>query len=112
MFQRESKFKDTLVNLLGTAGYVLWFLISGVFTVLPFVMIDVSWWVTIILIVAYVLIPAIIPIIPVEFGFWIWGFVCAVSGPQGFLTVLYYIAFGMKYVLPFVFTIISATFNP
>lgn len=106
MIQRNSTIKDKLGETLGVVGFILYYLITGFITVLPFVMIDVSWYVTLILIVAYVFIPAIIPLVPIGLGLWIWGFVCAISGPQDFLAILYYIVFAVK-CIPLAITMIE-----
>ena len=103
--------KDKLIIALGTAGYIIYYLVFGFLSVLPFIMIDVPWYVLLILIAAYLIVPSLIPILPVQLGIWIWGLVCAINGPQNFLAILYYIVFVIQYVIPILIAIISALFD-
>lgn len=92
--------KEKLSSALGIFGIVLYYLILLAVGVLPFVMINISSSILrFILFFLYFIFPSSSII------FWIWGFVCAICGPQDWLAILYYILFGVMF-LPFFFDIV------
>lgn len=87
--------KEKLISLLGSTGLILFYLLRVFISVLPFVMIDLNFFVTFLLIFLNFLLPALST--PV---FWIWGLVCAINGVQDFFAIFYYVVFAIVY-LPF-----------
>ncbi len=96
--------KDKLLSFLGGFGMVLWYLLSLVVSVLPFVMIGTRFWITLILIGVEMAFPA------TSIIFWIWGLVCALQGAQDVWAIIYYIA-SVVLFLPYFISIISGFFN-
>ena len=94
-----NRIKDFLSNTLGTFGGILSFIFPLFVSVLPFVMIDCSWIVTLILFA----IEYFFPITTIVF--WIWGLISAINGPQNIITIIYYIAFIIAF-LPFIISTI------
>lgn len=92
--------KEKLVNALGVFGGILWFVVSSLIYVLPFVMIGGSFWLTALLITIVYFFPISSVI------FWVWGLVCAILGPQDVFAIIYYVAFAILF-LPFFISIIS-----
>ena len=86
--------KEKLTNLFGSLGLILYFGHSILVGVLPFVMIDTSFWMTCL----FFLIEQIFPLATVFF--WIWGLVCTIQGIQDIWAIIYYISFGVLF-LPF-----------
>jgi hypothetical protein len=101
--QKES-LKDRFQGALGFLGIVLYYLIRIFIAILPFVMIDANFIVTLILISVETFIPL------TSIVFWIWGFVCAIMGKQDFLAIMYYIVFAVAW-LPFYIQIIKSLFR-
>ena len=96
--------KDKLMNTLGTVGVILWYLVSLLIAVLPFVMIDASFLLNILFFTIIQIFPASSVI------FWIWGLVCAINGPQDAWAIIYYILFIIMF-LPFFISTISSLFS-
>ena len=88
--------KDKLINALGSVGLILWYLLSLLIAVMPFVMIHASLFINLLLIAVALFIPATSGI------FWIWGLVCAIRGSQDALTVIYYVLFVVMFLPYFV----------
>ena len=86
--------KDKLLNALGSAGGILWYLLSLLIAVMPLVMIDASFLLNLLLWGVMFFIPATSGI------FWIWGLFCALRGPQDLIAIIYYVLFVIMF-LPF-----------
>ena len=86
--------KDKLLNALGVVGFILWYVVSAIVYVLPFVMIGASFWVNLLLFGIVFFFP------PSSIVFWIWGLVCATQGPQDVWAIIYYVLFLVMF-LPF-----------
>lgn len=96
--------KDKLLNALGSAGGILWYLLSLLIAVMPLVMIGASFWLNLLLL-------AVIQFIPATSGlFWIWGLVCAIRGPQDIIAIIYYVLFVIMF-LPFFINTVLNIFN-
>ena len=93
--------KEKLLNSLGYVGGIIWFIVSSLIYVLPFVMIGASFWLNLLLFSIVYFFPASSVI------FWIWGLVCAIQGPQDVWAIAYYILFAVLF-LPFFVSIISS----
>jgi hypothetical protein len=86
--------KAKLLNALGSAGGILWYLLSLLIAVMPLVMIDASFLLNLLLWGVMFFIPATSGI------FWIWGLFCALRGPQDLIAIIYYVLFVIMF-LPF-----------
>lgn len=86
--------KDKLLNALGSAGGILWYLLSLTIAIMPLVMIDAPFLLNLLLWGVMLFIPATSGI------FWIWGLVCTLRGPQDVIAIIYYILFVIMF-LPF-----------
>lgn len=91
--------KEKLLNALGTFGGILWFIVSAIIYVLPFVMIGESFWLNLLLFGIVYFIPS------TSIIFWVWGLVCAIQGPQDVLAIIYYVLFAIAFI-PFFVSII------
>lgn len=83
--------KENLAYSLGTFGiilaYLLGFLFESIILVFPVIMIGMKWWLILLLSMLEQFFPIVTPIL------WIWGLVCAIIGPQSWVTIAYYILF-------------------
>lgn len=96
-----SNLKEKIIELLGGAGYILYFLLLGIVTVVPLVMIGTNWWQSLIIIIVNQFLPVISTV------FWIWGLIKAIQGPQDVFAIIYYVLFAIVY-LPFFITFIAS----
>lgn len=96
--------KEKLIDALGVVGVLIYYAFRLVASVLPFVMIDTTFFVTILLIIAAQMIPFATPIL------WVWGLFGAINGPQDFWAVTYYILFALC-VLPFLINLLKIFFS-
>ena len=93
--------KEKLLSALGNLGLILYYVIRLSVSVLPLVMIDANFILTLL----FCLIAAVVPLAsPV---FWIWGLVRAVTGTQDWMTIVYYICFGIIF-LPFILDLLCS----
>lgn len=93
--------KEKLEGLLGGFGAILFLVIRLLICVLPFVMIDSSFWLTLILL-------AINYFFPISsIVFWVWGLVCTIQGTQDIFAIVYYIAFAVMWLPFFISTVVS-----
>ena len=90
--------------LFGGFGVILYYIVTLVIAVLPFVMIDVSFWLTFLFIGINLIFP------PATIVFWIWGLVCAINGVQDVFAIIYYVVF-VAACLPFFIGTVSAFFK-
>ena len=96
--------KEKLINALGAFGLVLWYLLSSIIYVLPFVMIGGSFWLTLLLLTIEYFIPISSSV------FWVWGLVCAIKGQQDIFAIIYYVVFAVAFI-PFFIGIASEIFR-
>lgn len=93
--------KDKLFNTLGIAGVILYYIITLIITVLPFVMIGANFFVTLLLLAINTFLPFTSAI------FWIWGLVCAINGVQDIWAIIYYILFVIMWIPYYISIIVS-----
>ena len=93
--------KEKMIGTLGAFGFILYYIISILVCILPFVMIDLNFILTFVLIVINYLFPLSSII------FWIWGLVGAINGPQDIFAIIYYICFAILW-LPFFISILTS----
>ena len=92
------------MNALGTAGIILWYLVSLLIAIIPFVMIGASFLLNLLFFGIVQFFPASSVV------FWIWGLVCAIKGPQDAWAIIYYVLFVIMF-LPFFISAILNLFN-
>ena len=96
--------KEKLQTTLGTIGGILFYLVSLTIYILPLVMIGASFWWDLLFF-------AILYFFPVSsIVFWIWGLVCAITGPQDAWAIIYYVLFVVMWI-PFFFSSIAELFS-
>lgn len=96
--------KEKLLATFGTIGGILFYLVSFAIYILPLVMIGASFWWDLLFF-------AILYFVPVSsIVFWIWGLVCAITGPQDAWAIIYYVLFVVLWV-PFFFSTIAELFS-
>ena len=93
--------KEKLMNALGTAGIIIWYIVSLLIAVIPFVMIGASFFLNILFFGIVQLFP------PSSVVFWIWGLVCAIKGPQDTWAIIYYVLFVIMFLPFFINSILS-----
>ena len=93
--------KEKLFATFGCLGGILWYVLSSLVTVLPFVMIAESWWACVLLATIAWFIPASSVV------FWVWGLVCAIQGVQDAWAISYYVLFVVMFLPFFVCTVID-----
>lgn len=91
--------KDKLQSILGGFGIAVYFVISLLASVLPFVMIGTSFWLNLIFFGIIQFVPATSVI------FWVWGLIAAINGVQDVFAIIYYVLFAILF-LPFFISII------
>ena len=92
--------KQKLQLSLGAIGGIVFHLITLTVYVLPIVMINTSfWWDALFFVILY-----IFPVTSVIF--WIWGLVCAITGPQDIFAIIYYVLFVVLWI-PFFVSVIK-----
>jgi hypothetical protein len=97
--------REKLQTTLGAIGGILFYLISCGIYILPLIMIGASFW-------RNLLFFAILYFFPVSsIIFWIWGLVCAITGPQDAWAIIYYVLFVVMWIPFFVSTILDLLIN-
>lgn len=96
--------KEKLQNALGVLGIAIYFIIRFIIGALPFVMINASFGVTILLITIEQFLPL------TSLLFWIWGLICAINGKQDLWSIAYYILFAALYI-PFILDVFRTLFE-
>lgn len=96
--------KEKLFSIFGGFGVILYYVITLLIAILPFVMIDANFFVNLLLIGVSMFLPITTVI------FWIWGLICAIGGPQDVWAIIYYIAFVVLW-LPSFISILSSLFS-
>ena len=97
-------FKEKLIDRLGSFGIILYYILSSFIFVLTMVMMGTSFWLDIIFFGIMQLFP------PSCIIFWIWRLVCAITGPQDWLAIIYYIVFAVG-CLPFFISAVRSLFS-
>ena len=93
--------KDFLVGTFGVVGFGLWFIIGALTMFAPLVFLDVSFWVSLLIIIAILYIPIIGDI--TNLVIWIWSFVVVISEPIDGFSIAYFIIFaiyGLSTIIP------------
>lgn len=96
--------KEKLQSALGGFGLIIWYVISTIIYIIPFVMIGASFWLNIVFFGIIQLFP------PASIVFWIWGLICAINGVQDIWAIVYYVLFVIGF-MPFFIWIISSLFS-
>lgn len=96
--------KEKMVDTLGAFGMILYYIIHIAICILPFIMIDLNFVLTFILIC----IDSFFPLATIVF--WVWGLIKAIQGPQDIIAIIYYIAFAVLW-LPFFISILTSLFR-
>ena len=87
--------KEKFTNTLGLFGTILYFLYSILVSIMPFIMIGASFWLTFL----FLCIEQMFPLS--TFVFWIWGLVRAIGGVQDVWAIIYYVLFVVLFI-PFI----------
>lgn len=98
---RMSSVKEKLTTTFGAFGSIIYFVISAIVYVLPFIMIGGNFFLSLVLIGINTFVPFTSAV------FWIWGLICAIKGIQDVWAIIYYIAFAVIWVPFYISTIIS-----
>lgn len=96
--------KEKFLSALGNFGLILYYIIRLSVSILPLVMIDANFVLSFLFCVIMNVIPLASPV------FWVWGLVCAVSGTQDWMAIVYYICFGIIF-LPFIVDLLLPLFS-
>lgn len=96
--------KEKIVGALGTFGFILYFIVQLLVSILPFLMIGGGFFFSLLLISIHYFVPITSVI------FWIWGLVCAIKGVQDIWAVIYYIAFVVIWI-PFYINVLTSLFK-
>ena len=96
--------KDKLIGTLGSAGLILWYLLSLLIAIMPLVMINASFWLNLLLLAVILFVPATSGV------FWIWGLICTIRGPQDIIATIYYVLFVIMF-LPFFINSVFSIFR-
>lgn len=95
---------EKLLSALGTVGIIIWYALSLIVYILPFVMIGAPFLLNLVLLAIVYFFP------PSTLIFWVWGLIRAIQGEQDFWAILYYVMFAIGF-LPFFVSTISDLFN-
>ena len=85
-----------LTSALGTAGFVLYYVLFLAIAYAPLLFLGFPWWANILIVIGIMVIPFAGRL--VEFILWVWAFILVVQMPVGFKVVLFYIGAAL-YVL-------------
>ena len=94
-----NKIKEFLSNTLGVLGIILYYILILFVSILPILVLDVPF----LLDVIFLLIMQFIPFSSIVF--WIWSLIVAITGPQDYVTIIFYIGSVVVY-LPVIISII------
>ena len=100
----EGKMKEKFRSVLGGAGIILYYIVSLLVCFFPFFMINVSFWVDLLIFLGLQFIPA------ASVFLWIWGLIAAINGTQDVFAYIYYILFAAMF-LPFFIGLLSDIFR-
>ncbi len=96
--------KEKIIVKLGCLGVALYYALSLLISVLPFVMIGGGFFFGLVLISINYFIPL------TSIIFWFWGLICALKGVQDIWAILYYVLFVVMWI-PFYIGILKALFK-
>ena len=91
--------KEKFTNALGAVGVIIWYGLSLLVYILPFVMIGAGFLLNLVFFGVVYFFP------PSSLVFWIWGLVCAIQGKQDFWAIAYYVLFVLGFLPFFVVTV-------
>ena len=106
------KLKDVLVGSLGIVGYGIWTVLLYGFYFIPVFVLNIPWWVSIIIVLCVVNIPIFGEVL--YFATWIWSFIIIVSESINLFSIFYFVVFGLYVftgVIPSVVRLITAIFD-
>jgi hypothetical protein len=92
--------KDKLTDKLGVFGFILYLLLGFINLIVPCIMLKYAWWIKIlvfVVIIAFQLLGSI-----VLYGAWVLSFINVLSLPVGFLSITYYVCFGIFVLTQFI----------
>lgn len=89
--------KEKLFNSIGFVGFIIYYLIALLLTVMPLVILDLSFWLDLIIAAAVLAIPFLGSI--VKLGIYVWALVIAVKSPVDFWIILFYISFAAYFFI-------------
>lgn len=96
--------KEKFQSLLGGSGIFLYYIISVFIFFFPFLMINVSFWVELLIFLGLQFFP------PASIILWIWGLIAAINGTQDVFAYIYYVLFAAMF-LPFFVGLLSDIFG-
>ena len=88
--------KEKLIEKLGSFGMILYYVLLALISILPIAVLPVRGVLSFLLIAVMTLIPATSVI------FWVWGLICAITGPQDWLAVVYYVCLAVLFTPSFI----------
>lgn len=97
---KMNTFKEKLVEKLGTFGFILWFIISLIYILVPVAILPIPFWLRGIIVLAIYALPMIGLL--VETGVFFWGFYVTISGPQDVIAIIFYVVFALWMVTTFI----------
>lgn len=100
--------KDKLLGLMGSTGYIIYYLITCILFFMPLVFLDFNFIIDIILMFIMLSVPFVGHIL--ELILWIWSLFIVIDESFNGFILAYYIALGF-YVLTTVFPFLSALFR-
>lgn len=86
--------KEKLTTALGTAGLVIWYVLSVLVTFAPLTILHFSFFIDLIIIMVTTTVPFIGNIVSVVI--WVWALLECINGPQDIFAIIYYILFVLK----------------
>lgn len=102
--------KDFLIGTFGVVGFGIWFIIGALLMFAPLVFLDISFWVSLLLIIVIMYIPIIGDI--TNFVIWIWAFVVVLSESIDGWSIAYFIIFGIYILTSVLPTVIQLILTP
>lgn len=93
--------KDKLFNILGAAGFIIYYVFCIFVAILPLLMLDLPFWLHMLFFFIMQFIPATSVI------FWVWGLIGAIQGPQDTFAIIFYIAFVVMFIPFFISAILD-----
>lgn len=100
--------KEKLTDALGSVGIVLFYIISVLIVCAPLGFLDFPFWLDVLIIIGFQLLPGIGSI--AELVLWVWSFFIVIKGPIDVLAILYFVAMGIyffSFLPPIIVSIIA-----
>ena len=98
------KLKEKLTESFGKYGSILYFIISEIIFILPFLYIKCNFFLAIL----FIFLQSFAPFIDIVF--WIWALITVITEPQNVWSIIYYVAFSL-YILPEIVFFVITLFN-